>query len=195
VGVKDRFVAEALEAARPTQVWDVGCNTGHYTEIAGRLAQTVVGLDVDAGVINALYLRQKSGALPPNIYGLVGDLTDPSPSLGWNLVERRTWKDRGQADFFLALALVHHLVLRGNVPLPMVVDGLAEIAGRGVVEFVPKDDPMVRRMLMNREDVFGDYTEVDFERQVLERFEIRRRVSLATGGRTLYELTRRPAKV
>lgn len=188
---KERFVAEALAAAAPAQVWDLGCNMGRYTQIAGRFARTVIGLDVEAAVINALYLRQKAGDVEPNLYCLVGDLTDPSPSIGWNLVERRSWRERGRADFFLALALVHHLVLRGNVPLSMVIDCLADIAPRGIVEFVPKDDPMFQRMLANREDVFGDYSEAAFERQIARRFETIRWESVTAGGRKLYEVVRR----
>jgi hypothetical protein len=106
-------------------------------------------------------------------------------------VERRSWRERGRADFFLALALVHHLVLRGNVPLAMVIDCLADIAPRGIVEFVPKDDPMVQRMLANREDVFGDYSEATFERQLARRFETIRWESVTGGGRKLYEVSRR----
>ena len=69
---------------------------------------------------------------------------------------------RATADCLLALALVHHIAITKNVPLAMVVDWLVGLAPDGVVEFVPKTDPMVQELLRLREDIFPDYTESVF---------------------------------
>ena len=57
----------------------------------------------------------------------------------------------------LALALVHHLAIGNNVPLPSVARLFARMAPRAIVEFVPKDDPMTRRLLAARPDIFEHY--------------------------------------
>ncbi len=44
----------------------------------------------------------------------------------------------------------------------MVVDWLVGLAPDGVVEFVPKTDPMVQELLRLREDIFPDYRESVF---------------------------------
>ena len=108
--------------------------------------------------------------------------------LGWALTERGAWRDRGQADFFLALALVHHLVIGGNIPVRAVVEALASVAPAGVVEFVSKEDEMVRRLLTNREDVFADYTRENFEAELSRCFRITGREDINQGTRTLYRM-------
>jgi hypothetical protein len=55
-----------------------------------------------------------------------------------------------------------------------------------IVEFVPKEDPMVREMLALREDVFPHYTREGFERAFEERFRIERREEVRDSARTLY---------
>jgi hypothetical protein len=107
-----------------------------------------------------------------DILPLVLDLANPSPGIGWAGRERRSLLERADPDVVIALALVHHLAISRNVPLPMLTDLLAELAPSAIVEFVPKDDPMVRRLLATRRDVFPDYSLEGFRAAVHERFEV-----------------------
>ena len=66
------------------------------------------------------------------------------------------------ADAVLALALVHHLTIGRNIPLEQVVDWIVSLAPTGIIEFVPKADPMVQALLLLREDVFEHYSEEVF---------------------------------
>ena len=108
--------------------------------------------------------------------------------MGWRLRERKSFLERAKADAFLALALVHHVAISGNVPLPEYVALLGQIAPRGVTEFVTKEDPMVKRLLMRREDVFPDYTLEAFRAALAERFTIAREERSGSGTRVLFEL-------
>jgi hypothetical protein len=119
------------------------------------------------------------------------DLADPSASTGWAGQERMSLAERGPADLVLALALVHHLAIGHNVPLPRVMGFLASVGRRVAIEFVPKDDVRVRQLLKDREDVFPGYTQPAFEEALAPRFEIERREAIADSGRTLYLLRRR----
>ena len=91
----------------------------------------------------------------------------------------------------LALALVHHLAITRNVPLPMLLDLFADLAPWAIVEFVPKDDPMVRRLLATRRDVFADYDLDGFRAAAATRFEIVREEPIADSTRVLFLLRRR----
>ena len=91
----------------------------------------------------------------------------------------------------LALALVHHLAISRNVPLPMLLDLFATLAPYAVVEFVPKDDPMVRRLLATRRDVFPDYSLEGFRAAAAERFEIVSETAIEESPRVLFLLHRR----
>ena len=185
---KRRFVDEALKRTKPGLVWDLGCNTGEYSRMAARHARMVVAVDSDPETVDALYgeLRDEK------ILCLVLDLTDLSGGRGWGGRARPGFLDRARPDFCLALSLIHHLCISANVPPASVVDWLADATPAGVIEFVPKEDPMVGRLLSWRKDVFDDYTRDIFERELERRFRVHERHPLPGSGRTLYAFERLP---
>ena len=183
---KKAFVREALSQRHAGLLLDLGCNDGTFSLLAQDFADYVVALDNDEQTIDLMYRRlRKEGNT--KILPLVMDLTDPSPSIGWRLKERPSFLDRAKPDAVLALALVHHLAIGANVPLPEVVSWLHSLGGHLVVEFVGPDDPMSRRLLSNKPaGLFPDYRLEVFEKLLSERFEIERQVTLGSGTRTLY---------
>ncbi|MEV4202984.1 methyltransferase domain-containing protein [Micromonospora globbae] len=187
---KERFVAAALaDGPRPRLVLDLGANDGRYARLAARHADHVVAVEQDPAVVDTLYrtLRDEGER---RILPLVMDLADPSPGGGWRGTERASFADRAAADAVLALAVVHHLAIGRNVPLPEVVAWLADLCapgGRVVVEFVHPEDPMARRLLANKpEGLFPDYHRAEFERLLAARGRMARREELPSGTRTLY---------
>ena len=182
---KERFVAEALDRREWSLVWDLGSNTGAYSKMAAERADYVVAMDADHLAVERFFRElEKNG--PANVLPLVVDLSDPSPGLGWRWLERRTPVDRGLPDLVLFLALVHHVVLGANVPLDELVAWLAGLSEHLLIEWVDRDDPMVGRLLLNKEDLFVDYERDNFERLLEERFEILSRRELGSGTRVLY---------
>jgi hypothetical protein len=183
---KDRFVRAAL-ARRPRRlVWDLGSNTGTFSRMAAEVAENVLAIDADHLALERLY-RSLHAAGDRRILPLLVDLADPSPGLGWRGLERRPLEGRGRPDMVLALALIHHLVLAANVPLAEVVSWFAGLGAELVIEFVEREDPMVRRLLAGRPD-FPDYRRDHFERCVGARFETVAAVPLPGGTRVLYHL-------
>lgn len=181
---KRDFVEKAVARLKPATVVDLGGNIGDYSLLVAPHAERVCCVDIDPACINTLYRRIREGG-PRNVVPIVGDLLNPSPALGWNLAERQDLFSRIRSDSFLALALVHHLAIGGNVPLSNIVDVLFRIAPSGVVEWVDKSDAMVQRMLRNRTDVFGDYTWESFRRELERRFTIVETVDTHDGARRL----------
>ena len=55
--------------------------------------------------------------------------------------------------------MVHGLAIGRNMPLPMLAATLARLGDFQIIEWVPRQDPMVRMLLATREDVFLDYSE------------------------------------
>lgn len=187
-GKKRAFVQRALMSSRTSMIWDLGCNVGEYAKLAGPHAQVVIAADADPSCVNRLYLDQRSTAAASNILALVIDLANPSPNLGWNLCERSSLLDRGRPDLVLALALIHHLVISRNVPVEDFIEFLRSLAPRAVVEFVTKEDPMVRALLQHRDDVFDDYTVDRFEALAGKRFRVLDREGNNRCTRILYHL-------
>ena len=187
---KAAIVREMLDVIGGRTAWDLGANTGVYSALAADAGYRVVAWDSDAGSVEAHWLRVRASDGSP-ILPLIGDLANPSPSIGWGLEERASFVDRANADALLALALVHHLAIGNNVPLPAVAGLFARIAPNAIVEFVPKDDPMTRRLLAARRDIFEGYTLDGFRAAFAERFEIVREAPITDSPRTLFLLRRR----
>lgn len=182
---KQIFVRECLARIEPETVWDLGANTGVYSRIAGESGSQTVAFDVDWGCVETHYRACRKENVQ-NVTPLLLDLTNPSPALGWAHAERESLAQRGPADAVLALALAHHLVIGNNTPLPKVAAYLRELTARLIIEFVPKDDPQTQRLLETRRDIFGDYTQENFEAAFQEHFRIAEAKPLRDSNRRLY---------
>jgi hypothetical protein len=182
---KSLAVAQYLDRLRPSYVWDLGANTGEISRLASQKGAYTVAIDSDPDSVEINY-RESARAHDARILPLVVDLTNPSPRLGWHHRERLSLLERGPADMVLALALIHHLAIGNNVPLPRVASFLADAGNWAVVEFVPKEDEQVQRLMRSRTDVFDDYTRAGFERAFAERFVLEDRRALPGSTRVLY---------
>src|SRR4030042_6020221 len=121
-----------------------------------------------------------------NILPLLVDLTNPSPGIGWENRERMSLAERGPADTALTLALVHHLAISNNVPLAKIACFFNNICNSLIIEFAPKPDSQVQRLLATREDIFPDYTQQAFETEFRKYFTIQSSVRIRDSERTLY---------
>ena len=188
---KQSLVRDHLRELAPNQVWDLGANTGAYSRIAAEAGASVVSFDMDPACAEQNYRearKNKEDKLLPQLL----DLVNPSPALGWAHDERSSLAERAQADVVLALALIHHIAISNNVPLPSVAAYLARLAPTLLIEFVPKTDPKVKTLLATREDVFPRYTREGFEAAFEQSFEICRATDIRGSERTLYLMRRRP---
>ncbi len=72
----------------------------------------------------------------------------------------------------------------------MLLTWLTSLAPRGVVEFVPRSDPTIQRMLALREDVFADYSERTFVAVRSRLGRIARSEIISATGRRLFAYDR-----
>jgi len=187
---KEEAVSVALAGAGGARAWDLGANTGRYSRIAADQGYSVVALDIDPAAVERNY-RSVRREGRTDILPLLADLTDPSPPLGWGSAERKGLIERIDADVILALALVHHLAISNNVPLAMIAGLFARLAPHAVVEWVPKEDAMVKRLLASREDIFPNYTVEGFREAFDRDFEVVTETPIEHSDRILFRLRRR----
>ena len=183
---KAAFVREAAGTRRWHRAWDIGCNTGTFSRIVAPHADQVVAMDGDPAAIEGLYCRERDAEGTCPILPLVVDLADASPNQGWLGVERKGLAERGRPDLTLCLALVHHVVITANIPLKQFIGWLADLGTSVVIEFVGRDDEMVRVLLANREDQYPDYEPETFRALLTERFAIEAERPLKGGKRHIY---------
>lgn len=188
---KRRIVAHFLDEIEPQNVWDLGANIGLFSRIASDKGIPTISFDVDHAAIEKSY-RQCVEAQETHILPLLLDLTNPSPGIGWGHRERSSLLERGPADTTFALALLHHLAISNNLPLDKIATFFSKTCSSLVIEFVPKRDSQVQRLLSTREDIFPHYTQRTFEDAFGRHFTIRRSVAIKGTERTLYLMEREP---
>lgn len=179
---KKELVGTFLHKVNPRVVWDLGANIGLFSQIAGRNGAQVISFDSDPACVEKHYLNGRR----PNILPLLLDLINPSPGIGWENQERMSLKERKGADIVLALALVHHLTISNNLPLGMIANFLRDICHFLIVEFVPKEDPKVQKLLSTREDIFPNYTQEAFEEEFGKFFSMLESRVIEGSNRILY---------
>lgn len=182
---KHAFIHEFASKVKPRLAWDLGCNTGEFSEtlLTGG-ARYVVGLDLDHGALENAFARSESSAL--RLQPIYQDAVNPSPGQGWRARERKSIENRDKPDAIIALAFEHHLAIARNVPLPDVVDWLTSLAPHGVIEFVQKSDPTIQRMLALREDIFTDYSEQTFAEALEKVGYVVKKLTVSGSERVLY---------
>jgi hypothetical protein len=183
---KADFVEETLKQLRPDRVFDFGANSGVYSRLAAKHVQEVFSLDHDPGAIDLL---QQSKIR--NIWSILSNLANPTPGVGWSSSERPPLFERMGEGFFLALALIHHLRIGCGIPLDNVIALFEKVGRSGIIEWVDRDDVMVKHLLRHREDVFDDYDKSNFIKLIEDRFYIKSSVNLKGGTRALYWIDRK----
>ncbi len=190
LALKRELVKKLLGMTDARTAWDLGANNGFFSRVASDQKIPTIAFDIDpvAVEINWREVKEKG---EQDILPLLMDLTNPSPDLGWDHAERTSFLGRGPADIVFALALVHHLSISNNVPLPLLASFFAKAGRWLIIEFVPKSDSQVKRLLATREDVFPDYTKEGFEAAFGEVFDVAAAEGIEGSERTLYLLKRK----
>ena len=182
---KKEIISSTIETTNPQIVWDLGANTGIFSRLASNQGINTISFDIDPLAVEKNYLESIKNN-EQNILPLILDLTNPSSNIGWNNDERYSFLERGPTDLVFALALVHHLAISNNVPLSKIAEFFATISKSLVIEFIPKSDSQVKRLLATREDIFENYDEENFEKEFLKFFKISSSKKLTDSQRTVY---------
>lgn len=186
---KRQIVSEFVAAVNPRMIWDLGCNAGEYSRAAlASGVELAIGFDFDHGALEAAFARARAEDL--RFLPLYLDAANPSPGQGWAEAERKGLSERATAEAVLALAFIHHLAIARNVPLPRVIDWVVDLAPSGLIEFVPKHDPMARQLLLLREDIFDGYTEERFLECLRQRARIVKVMTVTSTGRRVVWFSR-----
>ena len=163
---KVEIVKKYINNTNTNTIIDFGANDGKYSKIAAEKS-FVISVDKDPIAVNNNYKNQNS-----NMISIIGDLSNPMPSIGWNNLERPSFLERIGNSTCMVLALIHHLRITFGIPLSKQFELFSKIAENLIIEFIDKKDSQITRLLQNREDVFDDLTEENFEKIASQYFTI-----------------------
>jgi ribosomal protein L11 methylase PrmA len=162
----------------------MGCKTGQYSLLALQAgARMVIGIDYDGPSVERAFelADERSAAMLP----LYMDVSNPSPNQGWCGAQLLSLKNRNSADLVLALAIIHHLLFRHNIPFEAASEAVIALAPAGIIDFVPRDDPELVALSKGRDYTLTDYSETIFRAIVSHHNQIIREVVLPGSGRVL----------
>lgn len=183
---KKKLIREFILQASPNSVFDLGANTGEFSRVASDMGIPTVSFDIDPVAVEKNYHMLKNNK-DENILPLLLDLTNPTPGRGWYNKERDSFADRAPADMVMALALIHHLAISNNLPFGKIADFFSNVVKEHlIIEFVPKEDSQIERLLASREDIFDKYYKNEFEKAFSKFFRIVQSSNVSESERTLY---------
>jgi SAM-dependent methyltransferase len=159
---KLEWVRRAIKTSQPARVLDIGANTGDFSALAAGMGAEVVALERDMAAADRLHRMARERKLA--IQAIHADIARPTPAVGWENAESVALLPRleGQFDLVLMLAVIHHLVLMEQIPLPAILALCHRLTRRHlVIEWVPVEDPMFQSLMRGRDALYGSLTEVD----------------------------------
>jgi precorrin-6B methylase 2 len=184
---KKQFVLEAIDQVHPNTIWDFGANTGFFSLSVAPLVKNVISLEYDTNCVDTMYDRAIAKGTT-NLLPLKQDLLNPSPAVGWGNCERQSLVQRGPCDLGMALAIIHHLALGGNVPLEMIAHSLAKMCKKLIIEFVHPEDIRASQLLERKPSLRERYSIQEFQKAFNLHFYVLKNISL--NSRELYLLER-----
>ena len=184
--LKKNLVADFLQQLNPGHVCDIGANTGVFSRLAAERGIPTVALDIDAAAVEKNYLQ-----VPPRrrkVHAAAGrrhHQSQPGHRLGKQRApaapaarSRSTW------SWPWRWCITWPSPTTCRWPRSPIFS--AASAATLVIEFIPKSDSQVRRLLATREDIFPGYSVAGFEKEFLAHFTIERREAIAGTERILY---------
>lgn len=167
-------------------VLDLGSNDGWYSKILAQTGVPVIAVDSDWLCIDRLYREHPADILP-----LIVDLANPTPATGFRNAERPCFTDRAGSDLVIAFALVHHLALRNNIPLPLIADYFSELTRKHLlIEFVPASDIRAQQLTARKTTQPDNYDLEKFESAFNRHFRIEKKDRIPGTDRLLYLMTK-----
>ncbi len=182
---KISLVDEFLNKLDTKTVWDLGANMGTFSKLSASSGKETISFDIDPAAVEKNYVECTQNG-ETNILPLLIDLTNPSPSLGWEHLERLSFMDRVPVETVLALALIHHLAISNNLSLDKIASFFNKICNTLIIEFVPQSDSQFKRLRLTRDSDFSNYTQQVFENEFKKYYTITNSSRIKTSDRTLY---------
>ncbi|WP_420574566.1 class I SAM-dependent methyltransferase [Kordia sp.] len=188
---KSTIINDWILQLKAKTVIDVGGNDGTFVrQITSDVTTALVG-DIDNNAVDQNYYSVKKNK-EQNMLPFVIDLLNPSAAIGFQNTERFSFVKRVQEfqpDVTLALALIHHLSLTGNVPFENSAAFFASFSENLIIEFPKRADSYATRLLNAKaefKDHFGHYNLEDFEKNYTEYFELVAKKDIPDSQRVLY---------
>lgn len=196
---KETIIQSWVKDLSPQRLIDMGGNDGTFARTVLHTVPHVIVTDIDPLAVEKNYktaLHHKE----TNILAFVCDVLQPSAGIGFNNVERTSLLDRLKSyapDVTMALALIHHITLSGNIPFEKSASFFAAFSKTLIIEFPKRKDSWVVSLLNRKREFinhFDFYNQDNFEAGYTTFFDIVEKKDIENTERTMYVMQLRDGK-
>ena len=147
---KEATIRKWLEITKPKSVLDLGANTGKFSFIAAEYAEKVISLEGDENCVDEIEYQIKEKK-HESVYTLIGNIAEPSPTIGLQNDETNSICKRANSDLILGLALTHHLHISNKLSFKRIANIFSSLSLKYlIVEFIPITDAKVQILLKDK---------------------------------------------
>jgi hypothetical protein len=159
---KALIIKNFLQKIEGKNAMDIGANDGFYSQLLVEKGMYTLVLDIDEMAIDRAF-KENYNLDSSKIHPLQINLANPTPAIGWNNTERKSFWERCQVDVIQALAVVHHLAITHDISFKEIAKKLAQHTQYLIVEFVDPDDSQAQILIQNKPHHTQGYNQVNFE--------------------------------
>ena len=169
----------------------MGGNDGTFARTVLDTVEHCIVTDIDNNTVGYNY-RQSRKNEEENMLAFVCDVLQPAPGIGFDNTERTSLLGRLKEynpDVTMALALVHHITLSGNVPFEKSAAFFASFSNYLLIEFPDREDSWVQSLLVRKREFAGHfdfYTMANFEKGYGKFFTLEKKEQVPGTQRTMY---------
>ena len=188
---KKQLINKWVLPLEPKRLIDVGGNDGTFARTVSSDIKHVIVTDIDSNAVdyNQQQIQQNN---EQNMLAFVSDILQPSPGIGFNNTERNSLIERLKQyapDVTMALALIHHITLSGNVPFEKSASFFASFSKQLIIEFPKREDSWVTSLLVRKREFinhFDFYNLKAFETGYSKYFNLEKKEEIKGTNRVLY---------
>lgn len=188
---KATIINQWIDTLKTNTIIDIGGNDGTFVRKIERQLQQALVCDIDNNAVDFNFKTIKENK-ETYMTPFVLDVLNPSASIGFSNTERLSFLNRIQAfapEATLALAVIHHMSLSGNVSFKMSAQFFGSFSKYLIIEFPKREDSWVQRLLDSKtdfKDYFDFYNISNFEKEYSSYFDIIEKLAIQDTHRVLY---------
>ena len=188
---KKKLVKDWVLQLKTNSLIDIGGNDGTFARTVIKDVANILVTDIDSNAIDLCYNKVREND-EVNLLPFVCDILQPSAGIGFCNTERESLIKRlinFSPDVTLALALIHHLTLSGNVPFEKSAAFFALFSKNLIIEFPKREDSWVESLLIRKREFinhFDFYDQDNFETKFGIYFILIHKVRIEGTHRILY---------